>query len=425
MKVAYFTPLNPMQSGISDWAEELLPYLKTDFEIHLYVDNIEPGNEVIKSLFQIHDLRDYEANKRRIQYDVAIFQAGNSSYHDGIMDVFMKHGGVLELHDVSMHNYLAARTVAKGDWDTYEKVMKACHGKKGEKKVNDLRQHLCPMPWEAEPLKYTVTRNFIERADAVIVHADFARQMVKGIAPDKNVYLVPLHTGGIENDPGLFKASCREQLSIADDILMFGSFGMAIPNKRIVPALHALSRYKMISKRKFHYYIVGQNKIADLEEMIERIGLRQNVTVTGRVDLETFKYYMGACDIAFNLRYPTQGESSASLQRLLGYGKAVIVTDVGSFAEYPEDFVLKSRYNKHEENDLLECICRIACVDGELERISQSAIAYAASNFSLEVVANSYKAVIIKIAQRQRQVDYLEDLADNIDYFGIDINLVF
>ena len=38
MRVAYFSPLNPQRSGISDYSEELLPYLGRYLDITLFVE---------------------------------------------------------------------------------------------------------------------------------------------------------------------------------------------------------------------------------------------------------------------------------------------------------------------------------------------------------------------------------------------------
>ena len=43
MKLAYFSPLNPQPSGMSDYSEELLPYLAADAEITLFVDGFAPA----------------------------------------------------------------------------------------------------------------------------------------------------------------------------------------------------------------------------------------------------------------------------------------------------------------------------------------------------------------------------------------------
>ncbi len=74
----------------------------------------------------------------------------------------------------------------------------------------------------------------------------------------------------------------------------------------------------------------------------------------GFAPIEKFVDYIGACDIVLNLRYPTVGETSGSLQRALGLGSAVIVSDVGSFAELPDDVCLKvpvSPDRKYEEEN--------------------------------------------------------------------------
>ncbi len=55
MRLAYFSPLNPQPSGISDYSEELLPYLAAQAEITLFVDGFEPTNRAIRDRFTYHD----------------------------------------------------------------------------------------------------------------------------------------------------------------------------------------------------------------------------------------------------------------------------------------------------------------------------------------------------------------------------------
>ena len=63
--------------------------------------------------------------------------------------------------------------------------------------------------------------------------------------------------------------------------------------------------------------------------------------VIGFAPIEEFVGYLAACDIVLNLRYPTVGENSGTLLRALGLGKAVMVSEVGSFQELPDDVCLK------------------------------------------------------------------------------------
>ena len=55
-----------------------------------------------------------------------------------------------------------------------------------------------------------------------------------------------------------------------------------------------------------------------------------------------------------NLRYPTVGENSGTLMRALGLGKAVIVSEVGSFCELPASICLKAPVDRSEEDHLFE-----------------------------------------------------------------------
>jgi SAM-dependent methyltransferase len=74
----------------------------------------------------------------------------------------------------------------------------------------------------------------------------------------------------------------------------------------------------------------------------------------GFVTQEEFMEYMDGCDIVLNLRFPTVGESSGSLMRALGLGKAVLVSNVGSFAELPDDVCMKVAVDASEEDSIFE-----------------------------------------------------------------------
>ena len=74
MKLAYFSPLNPQASGISDYSEDLLPYLAAHAEIDLFVDGFRPSNPNIATQFRCFDYHrepsalDHFARRRRGRY---------------------------------------------------------------------------------------------------------------------------------------------------------------------------------------------------------------------------------------------------------------------------------------------------------------------------------------------------------------------
>ena len=79
--------------------------------------------------------------------------------------------------------------------------------------------------------------------------------------------------------------------------------------------------------------------------------------------------YLAACDIVLNLRYPTVGENSGTLMRALGLGKAVVVSDVGSFSEFPDEHLPESAGGRERRGSSF----RISQLAGEPARRSQGA----------------------------------------------------
>src|SRR5207247_3555789 len=91
-----------------------------------------------------------------------------------------------------------------------------------------------------------------------------------------------------------------------------------------------------------------------IQPLIRSLELSAHVRLLGFTELEDFTGYLSACDIVLNLRYPTVGESSGSLLRALGLGRAVLVSDVGSFREFPDDVCLKVPVGPGEEEIIFE-----------------------------------------------------------------------
>ena len=73
----------------------------------------------------------------------------------------------------------------------------------------------------------------------------------------------------------------------------------------------------------------------DFAAAARRFGVADRVVVTGFIDYDDFQAAIAACDLCINLRYPTAGETSASLLRVLACGRPAVVSDYAQFAELP------------------------------------------------------------------------------------------
>lgn len=420
MKIAYFSPLNPQKSGISDFSEELLPQLAKQMEVDLFVDGYEPTNPDIKKNFKIYNIDDIYKDEIRKQYDFLVYHMGNNAdFHAKILKAYMDFPDILELHDVSLHNFMAAETVAKGKTEEYRELIEYCHGEIGKKMVKDFFDGLAPAPWEAHPLEVTMTKHIIEKARAIIVHSDFAKQMVKGIRSEVPVINIMLHTDCVEGDLDKYKDDCRKALNIDQDILILGSFGYASKPKRILEIIEALGILKKKYKKNFIYYIVGKVQGIDVESAVKEAGLEKNVVITGFTELDEFILYLGACDICLNLRYPTQGESSASLHRMLGMGKPVILTKIGSFMEYPDACSIKVRHDENEVKDIVDAIMGLATNKQKMKKMGMYAYAFAEENCSILKNAEKYRVAFEQIKEGTYVENTTDRFVDMLMGFGI------
>lgn len=388
IKVAFCSPFSPVKSGISDFSEELVSELKNHVDIDLFYDTpIE--NRKIADAFKYYDISKLDDEAFRNQYSLAVYQIGNNyDIHKCIGDTLMKYPGILELHDLSLHHYIASELIVTGRIEEYIDIIRYCHGERGVDIVYDYLNGDAPAPWENHVLDLSVNKHFLDKASGVIVHSDMAKQTVKAIRPDVPVINIPLHvTDIIPNSPEL-KLEAKRKLSIPEDCYLFGAFGFATKTKRIYQTLEALKRYK---DHDFRYVVVGQAIELDIMKEAKRLGIADKVIVTGYTSLEDYKLYMQACDVCINLRYPTNGESSANLQRILGMGIPAVVTDIGAFMEYPDSCVVKVSYEENEAEDILNALKMLTSSREVYEKYSKNASKFIIENASIEKNCEIYK----------------------------------
>jgi SAM-dependent methyltransferase len=127
-----------------------------------------------------------------------------------------------------------------------------------------------------------------------------------------------------------------------------------------------------------------------LDSLIASLGLSAHVRHIDFAPIEDFNGYIGACDIVLNLRYPTVGESSGTLLRALGMGKAVVVSDVGSFREYPDEVCLKAPVDSSEEDHLFEFLNLLVSRPHVAQALGARARDWVARECNWETVAQQY-----------------------------------
>ena len=420
MRIGYCSPFNPMKSGISDFSEELIMALRKYTEIVIFSPIKLRNTEIVRN-FETYKLSKLEEPTLRNSLDLIVYHVGNNiQYHGEIVDMLCKYPGILELHDFGLHHLAASKYLVNKGRDAYIEEVRYCHGEYGEKIARIFLDGNGDAPWNAHALDMCMNRRYIEAATAVILHSEAAKQMTLGIRADVPVTKIMLHTENLDN-VGQWKKTCRAKLGLNDaNLFVSGSFGFATQAKRIIQILDALKIYKETVSPNFLYFIVGEpQKELNLVEAVADRELAANVQITGFVNLDEFKTYMGACDFCMNLRYPTQGESSASLHHMFGMGKPAVVTEIGTFSDYPDDVVLKVRYDEHEVDDIYRAVSLLAGNKKELQKRSKAALNYAKTYCDLEKNAKRYAEFFLQIHDHTWQPEYKDTLITKLCELGL------
>ena len=337
MRLAYFTPLNPQLCGISDYNEELLPYLAAHADIDLFLDGFQPSNKDLP-VGRIFDYqKDPAALKLLKNYDAAIYHVGNDyRFHFGTCTVLRRHPGIVVFHEYVLEDTFLGRAREVHDMHPYLDELEACHGSAERARAEAFMQRGAAPPQEDSPLDFPLNQRTAQSAEGIIAHSEWCRARLEQIAPGVPNARISMPVKSI--NPALRRAWMRK-----DGLhrpLAIASFGLMTPDKALTQTLQALSALK--DEFDFHYTLVGsENPYWDVRQLIIRYGLSERVTITGHVSLEEFERQIAATDIAINLRGHTVGETSASLCRIMGVGVAAVVSDIGWFSEIPDGCVVK------------------------------------------------------------------------------------
>jgi len=182
---------------------------------------------------------------------------------------------------------------------------------------------------------------------------------------------------------------------------LIGCFGHLNESKRIPQLLRAFAEFRA-SHPGARLLLVGAEAPGfDLEGRLERLGLDDTGVVREPyVEEERLWALMSACDAVVQLRAPTMGETSGSAIRTLALGKPLVVSDVGWFAELPDDVALKVPVGGDEEVAATARALERLAEPGVAARMGEAARAFVRAEHDLDRVAGQYVAALEQAAGR-------------------------
>lgn len=362
MRVAFFTPLPPAKSGIADYSAAVLDELGQFAEVDTFTEtpkNFDPA-----------------------RYDICVYQLGNNPFHTFAYKMAMDVPGVVVMHEANLHHLIADLTIRAADWDAYLKEVEINGGSEALAYAKRYVRTLERGPDYDIPMLKSV----LARSRAAIVHSDAVGNALRGAGFQGPIGKIPHGAWLIDAD----RMAYRTRLGLNEQTPLIGIFGFLKPYKRIAESLRAFRRLIRVMPEARMILVGEAHPELPLASMIRSLGLSTHVRHIDFAPIEDFNGYLGACDIILNLRFPTVGESSGTLLRSLGMGKAVVVSDIGSFREYPDEICLKAPVDASEEDHLFEYMNLLASRPEAARKLGERAREYVQTECSWESVARRY-----------------------------------
>lgn len=396
MKIAYFSPLPPLGSGIADYSAELLPFLvSAGADVTLFVDDkVAPRLPAGADHLPVHNHRRFDRWLSSNPDAIPLYHIGNSAkYHAYICRALQGHPGVVVLHDYVLHHLVLGMTAERKNVRGYLSAMKHAYGDTGVK----VAQEILTGKW-VDFFAYPLVEHVLEQSLGVITHNQYVRQLVRRTRPSLPARQINMHfTLPLAALPLPERDAARAELGLSDRLVL-ASFGWITPQKRLDLTLRAFARL-LPDFPDALYLLVGQpSPQFDVQGLIATLGLGSAARIIGRTSLRDFIHHMLATDIALNLRYPTAGETSASLIRLLGLGIPTLVSNVGGYADVPDDCCAKIDVDPFEEETILAILRRLAGDEHFRQQLGENARRYTRQAHAPEQTARDYLTFLTQVA---------------------------
>lgn len=331
-RLAIFTPLPPLPTGVGNYIARLITKLLEKFDIDAIIDTGYVPLDLFEGKVGFVPYTQF----RRDKYDYLLYETSNNYVHEYMIPLIKQFPGVVEMHDTNCHGIIYNRTLAKGNEAAYKEFLQIDYP---EKKVDEIVK-LSKFDPENTVYSYPFQGVFTAHAQKLLLHSKFAESSLLHAADRASSAVIPLLCT-VPSNTHDYRETARQSLQLDLQSYVIVSLGHLSLNKRIPSIFQAFKRLQA-KVPEARLYLVGSLAYSkDLETEIEKMKLEESVTITGEVEEEVFTKYMQAADVALNLRNCYVGESSYTLTQLFAQGTCTILNDVGAFSEIPDNCCVK------------------------------------------------------------------------------------
>ncbi|MBN2648043.1 MAG: glycosyltransferase [Thiotrichales bacterium] len=374
-KLAYFSPLPPAQSGISDYSAELLQNLVNHYQIDLITDADTLTHSVLPSVCQVITLAQFQADYLR--YDRVLYHFGNSHFHEAYFDLLRPYPGVVVLHDFYLSGPQALSEKLALRPNAFYHALYESHG------YPALLERFAGADEHSLMMKYPCNYPVLAQALGVIVHSHYSKELASawyGAFKPHFFQQIPLLRQPANLLEAKAKAILKRHYGLPADSLVICSFGFLNKTKLNHRLLDAFLASTLRYNPNAYLIFVGKNPLDEhgktLVDKIEAAKLGGRIQITGWTEAQTYHDYLRLSDIAVQLRTLSRGETSAAVLDCMNYSIPTIVNANGSMAELNPQAVklLPDRFTDAQLIQALEDLAGDALLRETLSQAAQQVI---------------------------------------------------
>jgi glycosyltransferase involved in cell wall biosynthesis len=385
----YASPFPPLESGIADHSAALVRGLAEYFDVTLYTDDYDISDVELRTHFRVRrhgvDQIQWDA------YDHRLYHIGNNPwYHGNIYQTCLQHPDTVVLHETVL--YFLVVGVYQNRAEFYRQLFEIGGPEAIATVKSALKEGKVPLQC-SRPEDAPLNRELLCSGNRFIVHSAYARDIIESTAYGTPVRTIPLARERLAKPLDFDRSKFLESVELPPKATIITSLGFVAPTKMNDAVCRAVCRYNESHVEKLYYVMAGAG------EFVAQY-LNEYIRVTGYLSQHEFEAYLHATDLVLNLRYPTMGETSLALLDAMWAEKPCIVSDLGWFAELPDDVVLKLDVRRPElmHEQVYEALCLFTLNRQAFRQAGIAARAYVEREHSVENAAKT----VFNILRRDR-----------------------
>jgi glycosyltransferase involved in cell wall biosynthesis len=340
MRLAWFSPWPPQRSGIAGRSAELVSALAArGHAIDVFVDDQEP---LVRPLVvrapadapQPREIRIQSAHDfvwRAAQYDLPVYQIGNSRLHEFIWPYLFRWPGLVVLHDARLHHARGRALLRTGRVEAYREEFAWAHADTSPD-LAELAVRGFRGPYYYQ---WPMTRAVVESARVVACHSRGASAELLETFPHCAIEHIALGEGSWHYDVPAMRRRFRAAHGIDASAVVFGVHGALTAEKRVPQILRAFAAALPHVPRAVLVLAGHPDPSLDIDGEISALGLRADTRCLTGLDDAQFDDAIAASDVCLNLRWPTALETSGPWVRSLAMSRATAIVDLLHQHEVP------------------------------------------------------------------------------------------